>query len=164
MNVALSLVLGLVFVVFQTACLPVYFKSCCYVDLLLPLVIYISIFRPVIESVFLIVFFGLVMDSLSGTPFGLYIITYVWLLLGVRGSMQLFDAGSYFLFPLILALSVVFENLLFAFSVSTVPSMAVFTQALMAIVTAPFFLLLFNVLFHRLKKMAAMLGRDPQGM
>jgi cell shape-determining protein MreD len=164
MNAALSIVLSLVFIVFQTVCLPALFRSCCYVDLLLPLVIYISIVRPVIESLLLILFFGLVMDSLSGTPFGLYIITYVWLLLGVRGSMRLLDAGSYFLFPLILALSVVFENLLFAFSVSTVPSMAVFIQAVWALVTAPFFLLFFNALFLRFKKMAVWLGRDPQGL
>jgi len=164
MNVALSIILGFVFVVLQTSCLPELFMSGCYLDLLLPLVIYISIFRPVFESIFLILIFGLVMDSLSGAPFGLYIITYVWLFIGVRGSMRLLDAGSLFLFPLILTLSVLFENLLFAFSVSTVPSVEVFVQALWALLTAPFFLLFFNVLFLRFKKIAVWLGRDPQGL
>ena len=164
MNVALSIILGLVLVVLHTACLPEFFMSGCYLDLLLPLVIYVSIVRPVTESIFLILFFGLVMDSLSGSPFGLYIITYVWLLLGVRGSMRLLDAGSFFLFPLILALGVIFENLLFAFSVSTVPSMEIFIQALWALATAPFFLLLFNALFLRFKKITVWLGRDPQGL
>ena len=164
MNAVLSIILALVFVVFQTAWLPALFTCDCYLDLLLPLVIYVSIFRPVIESIFLILFFGLVMDSLSGGPFGLYMITYLWLFLGVRGSMRLLDAGSYFLFPLILALSVLIENLLFAFSVSTVPSVAVFMYALWALITAPFFLLLFNALFLRFKKIAVWPGRDTQGL
>jgi rod shape-determining protein MreD len=164
MKAALSIILGLVLVVLHTTCLPELFMSGCYLDLLLPLVIYVSIFSPVAESIFLLLFFGLIMDSLSGSPFGLYIITYVWLLLGVRGSMRLLDAGSFFLFPLILAVSVIFEDLLFAFSVSTFPSMAVFIQALWALATAPFFLLLFNVLFLRLKQIGPWLGRDPQGL
>jgi len=164
MNIALSIILGLVFVVLHTACLPNLFMSGCYLDLLLPLVIYVSVFRPVAESIFLMIFFGLVMDSLSGSPFGLYIITYVWLLLGVRGSMRLLDAGSFFLFPLILALSVIFENLLFAFSVSAVPSMEVFLHAFWALATAPFFLILFNALFLRFKQIPVWLGRDPQGL
>lgn len=164
MTVVLSIILGLVLVVLHTACLPNLFLSGCYLDLLLPLVIYISVFRPVVESILLILFFGLVMDSLSGSPFGLYIITYVWLLLGVRGSMRLLDAGSFFLFPLILALGVIFENLLFAFSVSTVPSMEIFIQALWMLAAAPVFLLLFNVLFLRLKQITVKLGGDPQGL
>lgn len=164
MNAALSIILGIIFVVLQTACLPEFFTCRCYLDFLLPLVIYVSIVRPVAESILLVLFFGLVMDSLSGTPFGLYIITYVWLLLGVRGSMRLLDAGSFLLFPLVLASSVLFENLLFAFSVSAAPSMAVFKQAFWALVIAPFFLILFNALFLRFRKIAAWLGRDPQGL
>lgn len=164
MNTVLSIFLGLAFVVLQTAFLPEIFMGGSYLDLLLPLIIYVSIFRPVVESIFLILIFGLVMDSLSGTPFGLYIITYVWLFLGVRGSMRLLDAGSVFLFPLILTLSVIFENLLFAFSVSVTPSVEVFAQALWALVTAPFFLFFFNALFLRFKKIAVKLGRDPQAL
>jgi hypothetical protein len=164
MNVALSIILGLVLVVLHTACLPSLSMSGCYIDLLLPLIIYVSVFRPVVESISLMLIFGLVMDSLSGSPFGLYIITYVWLLLGVRGSVRLLDAGSYFLFPLILSSGVIFENLLFAFSVHRVPSMEIFIQAFWALAMAPFFLLLFNALFLRVKQITVFLGRDPQGL
>ena len=140
MNIVLSIILGFMLVVFQTACLPEIGIFDCYFDLLLPLVVYISIFRPVLERTLLILFFGMVMDSISGSPFGLYIITYIWLLLGVRGSMHFLDAGSFFLFPLILAVGVVFENLLFSVSTFRAPPMAVFTQALWALPLAPGFM------------------------
>ncbi len=163
MNAIFSIVLGIFFVVIQSACLPQLSPSCRFFDMLLPLVIYLSVFRSVVESLSLVVLFGLVMDALSGCPFGLYIITYIWLFLGVRGSMRFLDAGSYFLFPLILMLGMVFENLLFLFSASSMPSEAILINALWTVVTAPFFLMFFNSLFDRLGRITAELGLDRQG-
>jgi cell shape-determining protein MreD len=162
-KIVLSIVLGIFFAVLQTACLPHVFPSCRCFDMLLPLVIYVGIFRPVPESVPLATFFGITMDCLSGSPFGLYVITYIWLLIGVRGSMRLLDAGSFFLFPLILMLGMVFEHFLFAFSSSRSPSPGILVHALWAIVMAPFFLMLFNALFDRIEHIAAGLGLDRQG-
>lgn len=163
MNIILSIVLGIFFAVLQTACLPHFCSSCRSFDMLLPLVIYLSVFRPVAESLTLVAFLGIIMDCLSGSPFGLYVITYVWLLLGVRGSMRFLDAGSYFLFPLILMLGMVFEYFIFAFSTSRSPSADILTVALWAIVAAPFFLMLFNALFGGIGRLAAGLGLDRQG-
>lgn len=163
MKIVLSLILGIFFVVLQTACLPLVCLSCRCFDMLLPLVIYLSVFRPVAESLSLAVFFGIIMDCLSGSPFGLYAITYIWLFLGVRGSMHFLDAGSYFLFPLVMMLGMVFEYLLFAVSVSRIPSAGILANALWAIVTAPFFLMLFNALFGKIERIAAGLGLDRQG-
>ena len=163
MSIALSTVLGLFFIVLQTACLPLLFNSGRSFDLLLPLVVYLGVFRPVPESIFLTLVFGITMDSLSGSPFGLYVITYAWMLIGVRGSMRFLDAGSYFLFPLILALGIVFENLLFAFSVSAGPSVKILVNALWALATAPLFLLFFNGLFGQFRRIVGRLGSDRQG-
>lgn len=163
MKIVLSIVLGIFFAVLQTACLPHVCLSCRYFDMLLPLVIYLSVFRPVAESLPLVAFFGVVMDCLSGSPFGLYVITYIWLLLGVRGSMHFLDAGSYFLFPLIMMLGMVFEHFLFAFSTSRSPSAGILVNALWAIAAAPFFLMLFNALFGKIERITARLGLDRQG-
>lgn len=163
MKIVLSIVLGVLFAVVQTVWLPHICLSCRRFDMLLPLVIYLSVFRPVPESIPLVIFFGIIMDCLSGSPLGLYVITYVWLLLGVRGSMRFLDAGSYFLFPLILMLGMVLEQFLFAFSLSRSPSPGILAHALWAIVMAPFFLMLFNTLFDRVERVAAGLGLDRQG-
>lgn len=163
MNAILSIVLGLLFAILQTTCLPHISPSCRYFDLLLPLVIYLSVFRPVAESLSLLVCFGVMMDCLSGSSFGLYLITYVWLFIGVRGSMRLLDAGSYFLFPLILMLGVVFEHLLFTLSTSRSPSAAILVHALWAAIMAPFFLMFFKRLFGRIERITAGLGLDRQG-
>jgi cell shape-determining protein MreD len=162
-KIVLGIFLGIFFAVFQTACLPNVCLSCRSFDMLLPLVIYLSVFRPVAESLSLVAFFGIIMDCLSGSPFGLYVITYVWLLLGVRGSMYFLDAGSYFLFPLIMMLGMVFEYFLFAFTTSRNPSTAIFASALLAIIAAPFFLMLFNALFGKIERIASGLGLDRQG-
>lgn len=163
MKIVLGIFLGIFFAVFQTACLPYVCPSFRSFDMLLPLVIYLSVFSPVAEGLSLVVFFGIIMDCLSGSPFGLYIITYAWIFLGVRGSMYFLDAGSYFLFPLIMMLGMVFEYFLFAFSTSRSPSAAIFSNALLAIVAAPFFLMLFNALFGKIERITAGLGLDRQG-
>jgi cell shape-determining protein MreD len=162
-KIVLSIALGIFFSVFQTACLPHVCTSCRWFDMLLPLVIYLSVFRPVAESLALVAFFGIIMDCLSGSPFGLYVITYIWLLIGVRGSMRFLDAGSYFLFPLIMMLGMVFEYFLFAFSTSRSPSAGILVTALWAIVAAPFFLMLFNALFGKIERIASGLGFGRQG-
>lgn len=163
MKIVLSIFLGIFFAVLQTACLPQVCLSCRCFDMLLPLVIYLSIFRPVAESLSLVAFFGIVMDCISGSPFGLYVITYVWLLIGVRGSMRLLDAGSYFLFPLIMMLGMVLEYFLFALTTHRSPSAVILADALWALVAAPFFLMLFNALFGKIERIAAELGLDRQG-
>lgn len=163
MKIVLSVILGLFFTVLQTACLPSLCLSCRYFDILMPLVIYLSVFRPVAESLPLLVSFGIVMDCLSGSSFGLYPITYVWLLIGVRGSMRLLDAGSYFLFPLILMLGMAFEHFLFALSTSRNLSVDILVNALWAVVAAPFFLMFFKSLFGRIDRIASGLGLERDG-
>ncbi len=46
-------------------------------DLLIPFVILISICLPVGESLPFVLILGLIMDNLSGTPFGLYVTFYL---------------------------------------------------------------------------------------
>jgi hypothetical protein len=53
------------------------------------------------------------MDNLSGGPFGLYLTTYFWLYVGVKGVMTFIQVGNrFFIITLIVAGGVLFENLI----------------------------------------------------
>jgi len=161
MNILLSLALGLLFMVLQAGWLHPLLTPLGF-DLLLPLLIYLIIFRPLWESFLLSAVFGLVQGGLSGAPLGLYAIVYLWLLMGVRGGMRLLDAGSYFVFPLFLALGMLTENVLFAVSASSPLPRNMVLITVSSLVAAPLFLLLFRTLFDRLRRMTGSLRRASQ--
>jgi len=114
MRLLVSAIFGMVCLVVQTAFLSRFQCSGAFFDLLLPIVLYVSIRRPLSESLPLIFFFGILQGGLSGGPFGLHIVIYAWLLLGARGSMLLLDVSSLFIFPLLVAAGVVVENIFLA--------------------------------------------------
>jgi hypothetical protein len=54
------------------------------------------------------------MDNLSGSPFGLYLTSYFWLFIAVKGVTQLLQVGNRLLIiTLIVAAGVLIENLIF---------------------------------------------------
>ncbi len=162
MALVLSFLLGLAAVVSQTAVLPVVFPGVRFFDLALPLVIYVSIFLPPARSAGFLLVFGAVVDAISGGPFGLFTITYIWLLIGLRGSMHFLDAGSLFLFPLILVIGVFLEEVLAVLVVSTVPDGRLLIRVFWALGTAPLFLVVFRALYGRCRHMAEAFNRDAQ--
>ena len=81
----------------------------CY-DLLIPMVIYLGFFRKLQESIPVILFMGLVMDSLSGVTFGFYLSTYIWLYLAVLLLKQLFLVKNVLLLSFVTVLAVLMEN------------------------------------------------------
>lgn len=83
-----------------------------FYDLLIPIVIYLSMFRPVREGLPIVLFFGLIMDSLCGGPMGLYLTTYIWLYVGVRWLGQFLQTSNLFLFAAAVAGGVAFEILI----------------------------------------------------
>ena len=66
-------------------------------DLLIPFVIFICICLPVRESLPFVLILGLIMDNLSGSPFGLYLTFYFWLLGGVRLVLKFLRVSNKFL-------------------------------------------------------------------
>jgi len=105
-------VLGIVLIVTQTTILP-YFKifNSIY-DLLCPLVIYLGLFQPVRNAVPVILFYGFLMDNLSGAPPGFYLTSYIWLLIYAVALSRFMDLRNKLIQPLIVALGVVIENCL----------------------------------------------------
>ncbi len=86
--------------------LPLFDK---FYDLLIPIIIYLSFFRPKREGIPIVIFFGFIMDSLCGGPVGLYLVTYIWLYLGMRWLSFFLHTGSWFLLAVAVAMGVTFE-------------------------------------------------------
>ncbi len=153
----LNTAIGLILVVLQTATVPwLPGSDNCY-DLLLPYVIYQGIFRPVRENVLLVVGVGVLMDQLSGAPTGLFVVIYLWILVGIRWGIRFFHMGNYFLVPFVVAAAVLLENAFFAVvavvsshqaSYSVAPGAMVLAQVGWALVSAPLFMVLLNVAHH----------------
>ena len=66
----------LLLVILQTTIMPYLPPLDKFYDLLIPFIVYLSLSRPVRESLPFILFLGYIMDNLSGGPFGLYLTTY----------------------------------------------------------------------------------------
>ncbi len=171
MRVALSLFIGLGCVVLHTAFLVRLLGPYPLYDLLLPLIVRVSIFGPKGESILIILVLGTIMDALSGSPAGLYVVSYLWVFAGVRGSMYFLDAGSLFLFPLILAVGIILQNMLFAISIHGFIFEShqfffllktIILQVTVGLVTAPFFLLILNAAYARCDRWRVQLrGEQP---
>ena len=154
----LNICIGLLLVVIQTTVMPHIPVFERFYDLISPLVIYLSIFRPVRESTIIVLIFGFLMDNISGGPFGLYLTAYLWLFLGVRWAITFLHVGDSFLLPFVVAVGVLMENLIFIgarailepnLQISQTMANTVVIQVLWAVFTGPLFLLLFNYTHRR---------------
>ena len=100
-------------VILQTTVMPYLPLLDKFYDLLIPFIIYLSLSRPVRESLPFVLFLGFIMDNLSGGPFGLYLTTYFWLYVGVKGITTFIQVGNrLIIITLIVAGGVLFENLI----------------------------------------------------
>ena len=162
-------------VILQTAILPhITFFNNCY-DLLIPLILYMAFFRPVFESVLVALTIGLVMDSITGGPFGIFISIYFWLFAGTRWGMQYFHSGTTVLLPFVISAGVLVENLILLSVTALIAKEAVFPagvaemfawQVFWAAISGPF-VFMFIKFIHtglnvRLEEVS--LGRDSRGL
>jgi rod shape-determining protein MreD len=113
MNYFLYLAGGLLLVICQTTLLPLLPVTRHFFDLLLPLVIYLAVFRPLHEALPFTLFLGILVDNLSGGPFGLYVTSYVWLLIGARLAAMVVRAENPIMLVLLLIAAVAAQNGLF---------------------------------------------------
>jgi rod shape-determining protein MreD len=109
----LFFVSGLGLITFETALIPRLSFIGHFFDLLLPWVLYLAAFRPVHDSLPLVLFAGLLMDSLSGGPFGLYLTSYVWLFILVRLSATVVRMENPMVLVVLLMGAVALQNGLF---------------------------------------------------
>jgi rod shape-determining protein MreD len=137
-------------ILIQTTVLP-YFNAFSEIyDLLIPFVIFICICLPTRESLPFVLILGLIMDNLSGSPFGLYLTYYFWLFGGVRLILKFLRVSNKFLLSVVVISAVLIENVIvigtFALSgpdwqlpADTFKNIAV--PFLWALLTGPIFLL-----------------------
>jgi rod shape-determining protein MreD len=113
MNYFIYITCGLFMAICQTTVVPrLAFVGYCF-DLVLPVVIYLATFRPLHEALTFTAFLGVLMDNLSGGPFGLYLTSYVWLFLAARAAATVVRAENPIMIVLILIGAVATQNALF---------------------------------------------------
>ena len=114
MSYCFNIGICLVLVILQTTVMPYLSLLDRLYDLLIPFIVYLSLSRPAREGLLFVFFLGFIMDNLSGSPFGLYLTTYFWLFIGVKGITQLLQVGKrLFIITFIVAAGVLAENLIF---------------------------------------------------
>ena len=109
MTILFYILVSLCLLIIKTALIPGLPFFAKFYDLLIPIVIYLSLFRPLREGIPIVLFFGLIMDSLCGGPMGLYMATYIWLFVAMRYLRQVLHAGNIVLFAVAVAGGVAFE-------------------------------------------------------
>jgi rod shape-determining protein MreD len=154
MNYFFNISACLFLVILQTTIIPYLPLLDKFYDLLIPFIVYLGLSRPIRESLPFVLFLGFIMDNLSGGPFGLYLTTYFWLYVGVKGVTTFIQVGNrLFIITLIVASGVLFENLILLGSFAILGSRQQFAgdalkivavQVLWAIFTGALFLLLFR--------------------
>ena len=151
---------GSCLIVFQTVILPYFPYSNSFYDILVPFIIYLGAYRPVRESLPVAILLGVIVDSFSGSYFGVYITTYAWLTVSMRWISTLIHLENYVLLPLIVVIGILIYNLIlflaimianpeFQFSASIMGVIA--AQIFWAICTGPLFLVFYNTIFSFLK-------------
>jgi cell shape-determining protein MreD len=140
-------------IIFQTAIMPSLPLLGSFYDLLCPFVIYLGLFRPARESIPVILIIGVIMDSILGGAFGLYVTTYVWLFIGVKWMISYLHLGNNVLLALVVAAGVLLENFIFIGTMAVIAPEArlpanatsiVGGQVLWAIFTGPLVLMAFD--------------------
>lgn len=108
----------LTLVVLQTAVIPQFRLLDGFYDLTACLVIYLGLFRPVREGAAVVLIMGFVMDTLSGGPLGLYLVSYVWLFIGIRWVIGYLRVANTLLLPLAVVSGILLQSGIFLACVS----------------------------------------------
>jgi len=121
-------------------------------DLLGLFAVFLGIHRPPREAIPVLIVCGLLMDGLSGGPFGVHLTVYLWMYTGVRWAIQYLHVGNVLLLPLLVTAGVAFESLVMAFAAVVLASSAWPMESIVAVVsrqvlwgaaTGPFLILFF---------------------
>jgi len=110
--------LGLSVIIAQTTILRRPSFDGVFYDLLIPIVVFLSLYFPKRKGVALVVALGLLMDLLSGGIFGLYLSIYFWIFLLVKGLSKYFDVHDTTFRMVLIGVCVLGQHLVFCISVA----------------------------------------------
>ena len=104
------ILVSIAIIIFKTAIFPFLPVFNVLFDFFIPVVIYMGLFRSIRESIPSLLIQGIVMDSLSGAPFGIYLSCYLWLFAAVYWFKGFLHIHNYILLALIVFLGVLIQN------------------------------------------------------
>ena len=158
-------------IIFQTSILPNFLSADKFFDLLIPFIFYIGFFHPFTKCLPIILFFGFVMDNLSGAPFGLYMTTYFWLFVCEKKIIKYMHAGSIVVFTLFVFAGVLIENCIFTFTIAMLDqdwqfltsSFKTFAaQTVWAACASPFFLIFIRYIHRKWNNLFYVLSAEKR--
>ena len=164
MNYLFNLLVCLAVIVLQTAILPLIPLLDRFYDLILPFILFLSLYRPVSESVVSLVAAGYLMDAMSGGPLGLYVSAYLWIYLALIWLVRYLHLYDSILLPVVVAGIAVMQHLIFlaASSLGSRPIeldgavlKTIALQSGLALVTGPFILFFYRTVYGAWKRGSA---------
>jgi cell shape-determining protein MreD len=102
----------MVFLLFQTSIAPNFRLFYDFFNLMNLFVVYLVFYRPTHEIIVFVGLTGILMDSVSSSPFGLYMTIYIWLSLGIKWTLTYLHKGNMILIPMIISGVILAENLI----------------------------------------------------
>jgi len=170
MRIAFHLIVGLILLGLETTVVPELPTGITFYNLLVPFVVYFSLFRRIGSGLTVVLLIGFAADVLSGAPNGIYMGTFLALWLIFRNIGGYFQAGPLLLFTLATAAGVGIENLVFFAGLAVAEMAALFSvnnlqllviQIFLVFLTAPFIYRLLAAYFTWLDQFAASVGGKP---
>ena len=158
MTFVFHMLTGLLFIILQTVIFPGLPVLDTLFDLFVPMVVYLGLYRTIQESIPALLVYGLAMDSLSGTPFGVYLACYVWLFVIVFWFKGFLQIHSVTLLALIVFCGVLIENTVLVLTMEATSRQwhlfpKIMQQLLLQLVTAtvfgPFVIIYIKRLYER---------------
>jgi cell shape-determining protein MreD len=113
MRYIVYLILGLLLMGLHTAILSDFPEILSFYDILIPFVVYLSLFRSLSAGILVVVIIGYFMDMVSGSPDGIYMAAFMIIFLMFRNITAYFHAQETLLFTICTAVGVFVENLIF---------------------------------------------------
>ncbi|MDX9817275.1 MAG: hypothetical protein RBT16_00060 [Desulfococcus multivorans] len=110
MNYGFYLFVCLFLTIFQTVVILEVLPSYQWYDLFIPFIIYLGMMRPFFEVIHFVILSGLIVDSLSAGPLGLYVTSYLWIFALTRYVSGVLVVGHWMCLPFAAATGVLIEN------------------------------------------------------
>lgn len=160
MHFFVYLVFAVLLICMQTTLMPALPDWFAHYDLLIPLVVYLTLFRASTGILPVIILSGVLMDLLSGG--GGYIICFLLIFISFRHTTGYFHFKNHVLFLMVVVLAVVMENFIFnvvlSFQLHTVNfsfvSARIFlVQLFWAVMSGPFFYRLYYHVFTEIDQL-----------
>lgn len=143
-------------VIIQTTIIPCFSLFDSFMDLSAIFIIFLSLFRNAREGIPVVFLLGFVMDSISGSPLGMYVTIYLWLFICVKWVIKYLHVENYVLLLFVIVAGVLIENVILLGTVALLAPASHFSadvfktvamQILWAVCIGPIMILFYNYIY-----------------